>query len=437
MISASVDTLHFDTLFSSVGSITQYFKIFNENDQKLLISDITLKGGEASYYKINIDGFPGPAVNNIEMEANDSLYVFVTVKIDPSSSGLPFVVEDSIRIGFNGNEQWVQLQAWGQNANFYRSTPISGNVTWTKEKPYVITGGLIVEENATLTIEKGTRIYIHENAPFIVEGTLLTEGEKYDSAKIIFQGDRLDEPYKNFPGAWPGIYFKENSKDNVLRHVIIRNAYQGIIAEGPSVNASPKVRLQECVIDNCFDAGIMGIGSDIEAENCLVSNCGKNIYLTYGGRYRFTHCTDVAYSNELVPHIQPVLTITDFTQDGDNTLSADLEARFINCIFWSGGGGISEDEVTTIKKGNGGFAVDFRNCLWKIKNPPENTVTSEMIENEDPLFENTDPKSEGYSFRLQEGSPAIDKGINAGIATDLDENPRNAGIPDIGAYERQ
>ncbi len=44
--------------------------------------------------------------------------------------------------------------------------------------PYVILGGLIVDTNVTLTIDKGARIYLHADAPLIVDGTLSVTGTK-------------------------------------------------------------------------------------------------------------------------------------------------------------------------------------------------------------------------------------------------------------------
>jgi hypothetical protein len=38
------DSLKFDSVFTTTGSITKSFKIFNENDQKILISKIKLSG---------------------------------------------------------------------------------------------------------------------------------------------------------------------------------------------------------------------------------------------------------------------------------------------------------------------------------------------------------------------------------------------------------
>src|SRR5206468_3571895 len=135
--------------------VTQYFTIHNENNQKIRLTSVQLKGGSNSPFKINVDGAPGPEVNNLEIDPNDSLYVFVSVSINQNTANLPFVVEDSIEINFNGNTRWMQLQAWGQNANFIKGARLSGNVNWSSTLPYVILGGVQVDTNATLTIQKG------------------------------------------------------------------------------------------------------------------------------------------------------------------------------------------------------------------------------------------------------------------------------------------
>ena len=71
----TADTIKYDTVFTSAGSVTQSFKIINENNQKLKLSSVQLLGGAASFYTINADGFAGPAVTDLEIAANDSLYV--------------------------------------------------------------------------------------------------------------------------------------------------------------------------------------------------------------------------------------------------------------------------------------------------------------------------------------------------------------------------
>src|SRR5215831_17942299 len=80
-VTITADTLEYDTVFTTTGSITQSFKIINENDQKLKISSVQLMGGTSSAYKINVDGFTGPEVNDLDIAANDSIYVFASVTI--------------------------------------------------------------------------------------------------------------------------------------------------------------------------------------------------------------------------------------------------------------------------------------------------------------------------------------------------------------------
>lgn len=432
----STDTLRFDTVFTSVGSVTQLIKIKNDNNQKLLLSGITLKGGVTSSFKINADGNIGPNVKNIEMEANDSIYVFVSVSINPNITTLPFIIRDSIEIEFNGNKRKIQLEAWGQNANFLRALKITGNVTWTNNLPYIILGGLQVDTNATLTIEKGCRIYLHADAPLFVDGTLKVNGEKFDSTKVYFSSDRLDIPYKDFPGSWPGIYFRGKSKDNVLQYAVIKNAYQGVVTEQASVNANPKLTLNECIIDNVYDAGIFGIQSSITARNCLISNCGKNMVLAYGGIYQFIHCTSAAISNSYVAHKEPVLFLSNNARQGNNILIDNLTASFKNCIFW-GENGTTEDEVIVSKQGNTTFIVNFDNCLWKVKTSPTNISSSNIIANQSPVFDSINTEKRYFSFRLKAGSPALNKGGVSTVNIDLDGKPRPVAQPDLGCYEKQ
>ena len=41
------------------------------------------------------------------------------VTVDPNALSTPFIIEDELRFNTNGNEQHVDLIAWGQNAHFH------------------------------------------------------------------------------------------------------------------------------------------------------------------------------------------------------------------------------------------------------------------------------------------------------------------------------
>ncbi len=431
-VTISADTLKYDTVFVTAGSTYRAFTIINDNNQKLRLSSIKLMGGAASVYKINVDGTSGTQFNNLEIEANDSVYVFAQVNVNPSAVNLPFILRDSIEITYNGNKRIVQLEAWGQNAHFFRDKVVAANETWNNDLPYVILGSLLVNLNQTLTINKGCRIYVHADAPIVVNGTLLVNGLKDTADRVYFRGDRLDEPYKDYPASWPGIFFQASSKDNVFTYAVIKNAYQAIGLQDPSPNANPKLILNECVIDNAYDAGIISLNSSVRARNCLITNCGKNLLLAKGGDYQFTHCTVVTYANRYIDHKDPVLTLTNSA----NNVTANLTATFRNCIFW-GENGLVNDEVVVLKNGNTIFNVNFDYNLWKVQTVPANITSNQIINNQSPQFDSVSASNNYYDFRLKATSPAINKGVNAGVGIDLDGKPRPVGLPDLGCFEKQ
>jgi hypothetical protein len=346
------------------------------------------------------------------------------------------VIRDSIQVSYNGNNKFVQLEAWGQNAHFLVNKEVSSDEVWNNDLPYVILGYLHVQSNKVLTINKGCRIYVNAAAPIVIDGTLQVNGSKDTIDRVSFQGERLDDSYKYFPASWPGIFFNTGSSNNVLNYAVIKNSYQAIAAQDPSINANPKVILNECVIDNSYDAGIITINSSVQATNCLISNCGKNIYLLKGGNYQFIHCTVASFSNNFITHRDPVLTVTNYITSNNITNSADLTALFRNCIFWGDGGGLT-DEVAVAKNGNTVFNVNFDYNLWKVQNVLSNITSNQIITNADPLFDSINTYKNYYDFRLRSNSPALNKGTATSVTIDLDGNSRPVGFPDLGCFEKQ
>jgi hypothetical protein len=430
-LSTSIDSLKFDTVFTTTGSITKSFKIFNNNEQKLLLSKIKLGGGATSAFKMNVNGIAATELNNVEVAANDSIYVFVTVTVNPTAANLPFIISDSVLIDFNGRNAKVNLEAFGQNAVFIRNGLIISNVNFTNTLPYVILGGLQVASTGSLTINAGTKIYCHADAPIIIDGTLICNGTKLQP--IVFAGDRLDDPYNGFPASWPGIYFRSTSKDNVLQFASVKNAYQAVVVDAPATNTNPKLLLKQCIIDNALDAGLLFTNTKVAAENCLVSNCGRGIDVSYGGNYSFIHCTIASYSNSYVLHKKPSVFLTD--ANGSNQTSP-LNTLLQNCIVY-GDAGFVQNEIQTTKVG-GSFAVNIDHCLYRAVADPINASINVSIKNNDPSFDSIDNSRRFYDFRITKNATAA--GINKGVATsllkDLDDKNRNVGLPDIGAYEK-
>jgi hypothetical protein len=203
-LSFSTDTLTFDTIFTTLGSATSKIMIYNRNNVALKISNLGLAGGKNSSFRINVDGSlnANNQFNDIEIRAKDSMYIFVAVTVDPTSSNSPIFIQDSLVFQTNGVFQNVKLQAYGQDMKILRNKYILNDTTLTSEKPYLVYGYVAIDTAKTLTLNPGCKLYFHNNANMIVYGNLKANGTAENP--ILMRGDRLDNikfatpfPYNN------------------------------------------------------------------------------------------------------------------------------------------------------------------------------------------------------------------------------------------------
>ena len=195
-LSFSTDTLRFDTVFTQVGSATRYLKIFNKNNQPIKISKITLNNQSGVTFNLNIDGLSAKSFTNVEIPANDSIYVFAEVTINPNAplSISPFVIDQELVFETNGNSQKIILEAWGQNANYIPSRSGKGGfavlsggdpnrvINWDDPKPYVIYGVLFID-SCILKIAAGTRIHVHGGLSYLPDTSVYRDGIIFRFAK--------------------------------------------------------------------------------------------------------------------------------------------------------------------------------------------------------------------------------------------------------------
>ncbi len=205
----SEDSILYDTVFTSIGSTTRAFKIYNRHEQPIKISKAWIESGAGSKFRMNIDGIPGYIINDIEIPAEDSIWAFVEVTVDPNSQNTPLVITDRILFETNGNQQQVVLEAWGQDAHYYNGQVLCNQV-WNNDKPYLIYNSIFVDSLCSLTINAGCRVHFHKGSALLVQGTLLVNGTRSNPA--IFQGDRLEPFYAEVADQWYGIWMLNGSK---------------------------------------------------------------------------------------------------------------------------------------------------------------------------------------------------------------------------------
>ncbi|MEE1946863.1 hypothetical protein VRU48_17185 [Pedobacter sp. KR3-3] len=397
----SSDSVLFDTVFTAVGSSTRRLKIYNRNSRAINLNQIRLSGGNNSAFSLNINGQAVSETNNLKINGNDSINVFVKVNINPTQQDLPFIVQDSILCYFNGKKQRIALVAYGQNAVFINSATIKNNMVWNSKLPYIIYKSLTVAENTNLTLEPGTKILFHGNSTMSIKGTLTALGTKADS--IVFASDRLEKLYSNETGQWNGIHFYPESKNSRINYAVIKNGITGITVDSLSVNDQPKLLLTNTIIKNMEVVGFLGYQTDLTAFNNLFYNCGQ--YLLYGvggGKYNLKQNTFAGYN----PYFARKTAAVYFSDYISNTQSGNLSIDFYNNIVW---GSLSNEFLIDKKATNTLLTATVKNNLLKINT---NTLNGTNLLNSDPLFINVD----AGNFRLAKGSPANNKGFD--LSTD-------------------
>jgi hypothetical protein len=421
----STDTIFFDTLFTSVSSVTKRLKVYNKNSNAVIISSIDLGGKSTSSFQLIINGLSSYYQNNVELRGGDSLYVLVKATIDPKNKNLPFLVSDSISFQTNGNTQRVQLLAYGQDAAFYKSATVACDTVWMNTKPYVIYDYARVAPGCTLTIDEGVRVYFHDQAYLKVEGTLIVKGLK--DSLVTFTGDHFTSAYEDLPGQWTGIEFESSSKNNSISYCKIRNATTGIeMKYDPADNDTiADLTLANTIVENMKLKGVQAEGRDVIATNCLFRNAVQQAFAGVGGgNYYLDFCTLANYSYDFFREdVTLEFNNSDFVNN--TNLVGDLNARVTKSIIW----GDDDNEISLLSNKTNGFNFYSSQCIIKTTRTDLN-INGNLI-NKDPQF--VSPVLKDY--HLATGSPAIDAATASSVTIDLEGKPRDVN-PDIGAYEK-
>jgi hypothetical protein len=462
----STDTVQFDTIFTNIGSATNYFVVRNSNQsQAIKIDRIFVAGESNSKYRLNINGFSTNNITDLELPPGDSIFIFVEVTIDPNRDEM--IEEDSVVFLSNGNVQNVKLVAFGQDVHLYFPTDtleitgyklpysvIDDNTVWTNDKPHLVYGTVIVDSDAELRVEAGAKVYFHRGAGLFIGGTLNVAGEV--SNRVLFTSDRLEDYYSEIAGQWGpfldagngntlgifgGIRLLPGSTNNQIYNCDIKNAIIGLEVDSCVTPGIPTVKLKNTNIENSKIIGLYALGAHIEAENCVFANSGQyNLAIFIGGKYSFIHCTMANYwiGNRQTPQLVLNNYYTYDIGAGTQVSYRDLtDAYFGNCIIY----GSREDELV-LDLAEGALAnFRFDNCLIKSKEFEGVTGSDFFIDNiwnENPKFLET---SSPFDYHLDTLSPAKDVGkVSIGnlVPNDQDGNSRLSDIkPDLGAFERQ
>lgn len=479
----SKDTVYLDTVFTNIGSSTYNLKVYNQSDKDISIPSVKLALGEASEYRLNVDGIAGKSFENVEILAKDSMYIFVETTIDinnlPNLNG-EFLYTDQIEFDSGNNLQSVELVTLVKDAIFIYpdrdnttgiietltlnvggeiiETDIQGRylldseLNFTNEKPYVIYGYAGVPNNETLTIDAGARIHFHANSGILVSegaslqvnGALSTDAELLEN-EVIFESDRLEPAFADVPGQWGTIWLFQGSINNSINYATIKNAAVGILSEGNPNETNPKLSITNSQIYNSSNFGVLGRNTSITAQNLVINNAGQSSFAgTYGGKYNLTHCTIANYWNNSFRQF-PALLFNNYLDTEDTTFITNLdEANVNNSIIY---GNDNPEFILDEEQDNASSAIfnfKFTNCLVRFSdtsnsfnganyNFEDTTKYENIIFNQTPNFRD----SSTNDLIIGEESAGINQGNSTfavQVPTDILGENRTIS-PDLGAYQ--
>ena len=428
----SVDTLKMGLAFSEEGTPTHKFKVYNRHGKGLMISRIAFRDGGTGAFRLNVDGVPGEVFNDVEIRANDS--IFVLVEATPPSNGgksTPVAFYDKVDFTVNGVQSTVVLEADVIDAEVHKGWDIKLSRKLKAHTAYQIYDSLVVRPDVTLTIPEGVTLYFHDKAWMRVDGTLVVNGTA--QAPVNFVGDRFgyvaaDIPYEIMSGQWSGILFSCLSKSNKISHASVRNTINGILLDSLFLSPVPALKMVNCQVRNSTGYALQALHSSVEAYGCEFADAAFGVVGIAGEHHVFNQCT---FANQYLFAYPDGEIIQLYRLDPDDQYGAinPTTADFSNCVVWGNGGDIYPGVYD-------GYNVFFRYCSFSVKGSDDANFISCLWET-DPLFR-TDTEKYIFDYRLREESPVIGKAakalVNPETAIDFYGVARGS-EPDLGAYQ--
>ena len=460
------DTVLFDTVFTTIGTVTKRFTVRNENANAVRV-DVALEGGTPSPFRINVDGASGVAFNDVEILGGDSIFVFVEATLGAGGVNTPFIIEDHILFNTNGNEQEVLLVAWGQDAHFFypdqfipglpafsyiaggfdqNGQQICETVQWPNDKPYVIYGYGVVDSCSKLIIDPGVKVYMHGGAGLWIYKYGQIEALGTVTDRIVFQGDRLEPEYQDLPNQWDRIWINEGDLNSKLVNCEIRNALIGLQAQTlPFTDGQPlsncTLELENVRIENCLTACLYTENYRISAKNLLLSEAGQYAaVLTGSGQYTFDQVTIANYWDLDIRQEPAFLLSNRFADINGATQVRPIESSsFRNGIVYGNNG--NEFKLDVDESANPLFT--FEHFLVRTDQPTNDPVHFPV---QSTIYRNLDPGfRDGPEGDLRLRSTALAKGKAdpaPSVLLDIEGQQRpNFGdasdgfLPDLGCYE--
>lgn len=440
----SVQEVRFDTLISTLGSSSKIFSVYNTNKKGLRASRVYLESRGESGFRVNVDGQYCTELTDVEILHDDSIMCFA--EITPPYRDSDDITEITDRLVFemeSGAVQSITLRAWGRDVYFVDIDSITTDMTFTANRPYVLSRSLTIAEGAELTLEPGATLMFHAGAGVNVSGRIIAEGTQ--DMPVTFRGDRTDRifpylPYDRLDAQWEGIHIDSISYGNVFDYADIHSGSYGIVC-APSDTLEQKLSLINSVIHNVAGPALVLPNCHTFVGNSQISNSLGNCLSVEGGQCAVVYTTIAQF----YPWNADRAVAVYVANHRGGVYCPLTQCDFLNCVLT----GYADDELL-ISYAEG---VEQSVLNYYFQNSMVNTV---LIDSQQPYFvdcrleakdlpaykatnfRTLDTYAFLYDFHLTPNSTArtiAAPAYNIIFPLDRDGKERPAESPDAGCYQ--
>lgn len=477
-------TQHLGVLFPGRTTSTQKLLLYNQNNGTLKLESLTLRGGEESLFRINVDGMAGTSFTEpdyLRIAKGDSLHVLLEASFLGHPQERETEYDDYLDIRCNGKLTSIRLAVTVKSVEELHNDTIRQDTIWAADGvDKLVYGSLVIPEGVTLTVEQGMTLFLHDQADISVHGTLKLLGSLDEPVRLL--GDRTDSIFSNLAyvdmsAQWKGITIHPTSHGNVFDHAEIMGMTMGIDlmqenldetlaltalsagtgealssdvvtpTETDGSSVEPQLIIRNSLIKNSEYALITATSTTMVLENTLLMNCGGTLLSLQGGAYDVTHCTLANYqfwtaypAYDLMLSNYYLLADT-VKQEVSRERSPLYHCSITNTLVYGNGPKPNvaldyERYFGSITPADSVFHYRFDHCLLKASGEDDDDFI-ETLWGDDPMYKLVDMPNYLCDPHLLPESPAIGRGTPSTLQRlplDKDDHPRQ-NPPSIGCYE--
>lgn len=176
---------------------------------------------------------------------------------------------------------------------------INKDLTFTKDKNWLIDSMVVVNEGAVLTIEAGATVYFRTYSNTITSALAINRGSRIvaegtRTEPIVFTSSAVNQNDAQ-AGDWGGLLIHGEAPSNVAEVVLYGGFRYGGTRPADNSGRLRFVRIEYAGKNDLHALQLFGVGSATSVEYVQVYNCYNNAYRIRGGRVSLRHLAGIEH----------------------------------------------------------------------------------------------------------------------------------------------